>query len=98
MSLVPDGPATCLGWQEWQCENGPAQALGVTRDVDRVNAAVGSNAHLQHDLRAPARRDHNARRTVDEHDDTDPRTLGESTGLLGDLTGPTQLGRHPFRN
>src|ERR1700756_843089 len=98
MSLVPDVSVVRLRWQEWQCEKGPAQALGVAGDVDRVNVVVGSNADSQHDLRAPAGRDYDARCTVDEHDDTVPRTLGESTGLLGDVVGPAQLGRHPLRN
>ena len=45
MSLVPEGsnvPETAR-----QRENGPAQAVGVGGDVDRVNAVVVSNADLQ---------------------------------------------------
>src|ERR1700757_4673137 len=98
MSLVPDVSVVRLRWQKWQCENGPAQASGVSSNVDRVNAVVGSNADLQHDLRASALGDHDARGTVDEHDGTAPRTLGESTGLLGDVGGPAQLGRYILRN
>ena len=63
-----------------------------------VNAVVGSDADLQQGLRAPARRDHDARNKIDEHDSTGPHALDESTGLLGDLAGAAQLGRHPLGN
>jgi hypothetical protein len=77
MSLVPDGWLVFLEWPTRHRENGPAQAVGITSDVDRVNEVVGSDADLQQGLRAPMRRDHDAWDTVDEYDDTCPRTLGK---------------------
>ncbi len=92
MSLVPDGHVAILRRPARQCENRAAQVVGAAGDVDRVDAIVVSDADLQQRLRAPARCDHNARDTVDEHHDTGPRPLGEPPGFLGDLSRATGLG------
>ena len=90
MSLVPD--AACgVAW-DW-----PDSAVRERPGAGGRRSPVMSIAWMRLSvpmpisnmrLRAPARRDHDARRTVDEHDGTGPRTLGESAGLLGDLAWP----------
>ena len=77
-----------------QRQDRPVQAVGVAGDVDRVDAVIGSDSDFQQDLRTAAGRDNNARNTVDEQHDTCARPLCELARLLGDRTGPAQLGRY----
>ena len=88
----------CLRCPIRQRQDRPVQAVGVAGDVDRVDAMIGSDPDFQQELRPPTRRDRNARNTVDEQHHTRARPLGELTSLLGDRTGPAQLGRHITRH
>jgi len=98
MSLVPDRPGVLPEWPTRQRQNYATQEVGITGDVDGVNAVVSSDTNLQQHLWAPARRDHDAGDTVDKHDGAGARPPGEPSGLLGDLPGPAQLSRHIIGN
>lgn len=77
-----------------QPQRRPTDSLGISGDVDRMNAIIGTDADHQQNLSAPTGRDHDARCPVDEHDSTGARPLSEPASLLGNLGGAAQHGWH----